>query len=97
MAITFQRAYVVGDRVFPTLERAQAAELQSLLSSISQITAESAATTIVQHAEEVLNILTTTDASHPRGRKANGASRKSRKAQANAAPEPELLPKTNAA
>lgn len=97
MAITFQRAYVVGERVFPTLKAAQSAELAVLLAPIHEITAQSAADMLVLHAEEVLNILTTTDASHPRGRKANGATRK-RKSQP-AEPEPELIPtpKSNAA
>lgn len=72
--ITFAKAYVVGEKVYSTLEQAQTAELAAILSELitDNLSAETAARHLTENRERVLDILTTTDKSRPRARKVNG-------------------------
>ena len=72
--ITFQKAYVVGDKVYATLEEAQRAEIKRLAADTfgSTMTVEDWCHLVVDQKESVMNILTTTDKSRPRARKVNG-------------------------
>jgi len=86
--ITKAVAYQVGEQFFSSIERAQEHELSNVLHVLDdgaeRVHSIAAAQAIVANREEVLNILTMKPSSRPRARKANGATRKSRKA-ANAA------------
>lgn len=70
-------AYKVGEQFFPTIEAAQRQELAEIVDA-------TAAGLIMEHKQKVLDILTMTPSSHPKGRAINGATRK-RKAKAPAA------------
>lgn len=77
--------FKVGDRFLPTIEDAQRVELTSILHGLDDgattAIANAAADIIINNKDAVLNILTMTASSHPRARKANGATRKPRKAK----------------
>lgn len=79
--IEFTKSYRVGDKVFATIEEAQAEEISILLNigvGSDQIAM------ILKHRDALVDILTTTKSSRPRGRKSNGATKK-RKATTEAA------------
>ncbi len=70
-------AFKVGEQFFPCIEEAQKHELAALLESVGE-SGIAAASLLISHKEEVLNILTMTPKSHAKARKANGATRKPR-------------------
>lgn len=73
--ISFQKAYVAGDKVYATLEEAQCAEIKRLAADTlgsTSMTVEDWCELIVAQKEAIMNILTTTDRSRPRARKVNG-------------------------
>lgn len=70
-------AYKVGDKVFENLEAAQAAEVAVILANeIPSDSVMQVSGVIVRQREAIINALTTGPKSHPRARKANGATRK---------------------
>lgn len=81
-------AFKVGERFFPCIEDAQAHELAAILSvqgppgdtfTLQLSESEIIAKRVLFAKEQVLNILTMTPQSHPKARKANGATRRPRK------------------
>jgi hypothetical protein len=77
------KAYRVGERTFGTLREAQVAELQQVLHG----TDEAVALEMVDNADVIVDILTTTGASRPKARAIHGG-RKPRKAKEAAATPP---------
>ncbi len=83
------KAWKVGDKLFASIEEAQKEELQELLKPEFKHDANSAGfiealLAIVKNKEAIVNILTLKASSHPKARKANGATRKAR----NPVPQP---------
>lgn len=83
MSITFTKAYQANGRTFATLEDAQAAALAQLFvgerATGTPWDIEDVVRTLTEKKDEVVNILTTTASSRPKGRKINGAARKTKK------------------
>lgn len=84
--IEFTRGFKVGEKVFATIEEAQAQELLALIETAGL----SAIDAIIKNREAVINILSTSASSRPKARIANG--RKPRKPKATAQPEPQPTP-----
>ena len=74
-------AFMVGEKVFPCIEEAQRHEILNLLSCTEEV-----AGAIMDHSEQIVDILTTTAASKPKARAINGG-RKPRKAKSAVATE----------
>ena len=72
--IEFKKAYVIGNEVYATLAEAQE---QALIEWIG----DDASKRVMEHADKVLDILTTKPTSKPRARAVNGG-KKTRKASA---------------
>lgn len=93
MSITFGRAYLCGGNTFATLEDAQRFELAAIFSDghpqPSAFTADDVAAAIIANREKVMDILTLTDNSRPRGRKSNGGTKRRKKGE-----EQQTLPGT---
>lgn len=70
--ISFTKSYTVGDLAFTKLEDAQRHELVSLFTEHGGDSATVIATTILENADRIVDILTTTATSKPRARKVNG-------------------------
>lgn len=89
--------FKVGEQFLPTIEAAQRVELTSILHGLDDgattTIANAAADIIINNRDQVLNILTMTPTSHPRARKANGATRKPRKVKV-AEPDDDKVPPT---
>lgn len=97
--IEFTKSYRVGDKVFATIEEAQAQELNNLFDAnkggmVDDDSLKSAQArfvkVITQNADSIINILSTSASSRPKARIANG--RKPRKLKATAQPEPQPTP-----
>lgn len=91
-------SFKANGKVFATVAEAQREELNAMLNvfpdniSITpeiQSVKETMLNVLIANAEAVINVLSTTEASRPGARKANGAKRKPRKA---ATPTPEPTP-----
>lgn len=67
--ITRQTAFVIGNKVFATLEEAQIAELDAIFAADPTTPAS---VTIMKNVDKVLDVLTTKATSKPRARKING-------------------------
>jgi len=75
MNITFGRAYIVDGKTYATLQEAQRRAIQSLAAEklgSTSMTVEDWTQLLVDNADAIVNILTTTESSHPKGRKING-------------------------
>lgn len=83
------RAYKTNMGIFEKIVDAQAAELLRIIESSPQLDNQTIAKTLVDHAKQVVDILTTTKDSRPRRRRINGGTTK-RKPKAVA--EPMALP-----
>lgn len=89
MSIQFTKAYVAAGNTYATLKEAQIAEITALVDSLREgakasgldISMEEIANVIVENAEKVVDVLTTTEKSRPTARRVNGG-RKPRKAKA---------------
>lgn len=83
--IQFKKVPVTSDGIgHPTLEQAQRHELATLLN----IEATAIVDAIIQNADKVVDILTTSESSRAKARRVNGGT-KPRKAKATAQPEPQ--------
>jgi hypothetical protein len=74
--ITFTKAYVTGGKTFATLEEAQAAEVAALFKATP---GADPVVVVMENADKIVSILTTTNSSRPRARKENGGTKQSRK------------------
>lgn len=76
MNIELTRAYVANGKTYASLEEAQVAALDALF---SEHATDPASLTILKHKDAIIDILTTTAKSRPKGRAINGATRKRKK------------------
>lgn len=77
--ITFTKAYATSDgKTFSELAEAQTHELKLLLCPDGKPTVidDGMVEAMLRHSAAIINILSTTASSRPKGRKANGATRK---------------------
>jgi hypothetical protein len=90
MGIEFARSYKASDgKCYGTIREAQHAELEELLYPSADrggdLDYQKVVTLILDKKDQVLDILTTTDASRPKARKVNGGSKPRKKAPASPA------------
>jgi hypothetical protein len=94
--ITRKTAFVVGDKVFATLEQAQKAELMDTLcfeqDHACGMDLGTLADAILRNKDRVVDILTTKETSLPAARRINGG----RKARKNGTPTPDVAKTLNA-
>jgi hypothetical protein len=78
--ITKQTAFQSGDQLFPTIEAAQAHELEAFIIDKQLLCQDHTelAKRLIQHKEHIVDLLTMKASSKARARKANGATRKPR-------------------
>lgn len=83
MNISFTKAFVANGKTYATLDEAKLAALERFFSSTVEENvpwaAPQIAGTILGNSEAIQDILSTTEKSHPAGRKINGATRRRKK------------------